>query len=107
LVVTDEYFAERDLFEVPEDSGGDSQEQYVTLKLRIAPEMAYRAYDEFCESMMEKQADGSYVVTVTWAEDSWLYGFVLSFGEYIEVLEPACIRETIKNKALTISKKYL
>ena len=108
LEVTDEYFAERDFFDVPDDPARDGyREQFATLKLRIAPEMTYRAYDEFNESMMEKQPDGSLVVTVTWAEDNWVYGFILSFGEYIEVLEPEHMRDIIKSKAEKISEKYL
>jgi predicted DNA-binding transcriptional regulator YafY len=107
LVVKDEHFPERISFDGPENTAEDNQEKYTTLKLRIAPEMAYRAYDEFDEDMMEKQPDGSFIVTVTWSEDSWLYGFVLSFGEYIQVLEPEHIRNIIKNKARKISEKYL
>ena len=108
LVVTDKHFAERDLLDAPDASAeNDGWKQPATIKLRIAPEMAYRAYDEFDEAMMEKQADGSFVVSITWTEDNWTYGFILSFGEYIEVLEPAHMREIIKDKAQKISEKYL
>lgn len=108
LTVTEETFPERNLLRThiespPEDT---HYKQYVTLKLKISPEMAYRVYDEFDEEQMEKNADGSYSVTVTWLEDDWIYGFILSFGEYIEVLEPAHIKELMKEKLRKTLKKY-
>ena len=108
LSVTDEQFAERDLLAIPPNPAPEShQKPDVTLKLKIAPEMTYRVYDEFDESFAEKQLDGSFVVEVTWPEDDWVYGTILSYGEYIEVLEPEHIREIIKNKTLKAVKKYL
>jgi len=107
LVVTVEHFVERDLSDADAETGNEKWEDYITFKLRIAPEMAYRAYDEFSESMIEKQLDGSLDVTVEWSVDNWVYGFVLSFGEYIEVLEPSHFREMIKNKSRKIYEKYL
>jgi predicted DNA-binding transcriptional regulator YafY len=109
LVVTDKHFNHRDSLTVsgnPIDSiyeGGKN----VHLKLRIESEKAYRIYDDFYESMVEKQPDGSFIVTMTWAEDNWLYDFILSFGKYIEVLEPEHIRNIIKAEAEKISEKYL
>jgi len=57
--------------------------------------------------MVEKQTDGSFIITVTCPEDNWVYGYVLSFGEYAEVLEPKHLREIINAKAQKISEKYL
>ncbi|GHV06043.1 transcriptional regulator [Clostridia bacterium] len=111
LVVTDEHFAERDLLIVsqgaPSPAPSTHQKQDVTLKLKIAPEMTYRVYDEFDEDSAEKQPDGSYIVTVTWPEDEWVYGTILSFGEHIEVLEPEYIREIIADKAKKIVEAHL
>lgn len=107
LTVTGEHFTKRDLLaNVPNPSPGSHQKPDVTLKLKIAPEMTYRVYDEFDESLAEKQPDGSFVVTVTWPEDDWVYGTILSYGEYIEVLKPEHIREIIKNKSQKVTKKY-
>ncbi|PKM76245.1 MAG: hypothetical protein CVU90_13440 [Firmicutes bacterium HGW-Firmicutes-15] len=39
-------------------------------------------------------SDGSFIVTATFPEDEWFYGYVLSYGNYAEVLEPRHIRET-------------
>jgi len=109
LVVTDEHFPERDLPPLPDNPthGHYKDQKKVELRLRIEPEMAYRVFDDFYESMVEKQPDGSFIVTVTWPEDNWLYGFILSFGKHIEVLEPKHIRKIIKAEAERISQKYL
>ena len=108
LTITDELFTERDLLAAPPNSGPVAhQSRDATLKLRIAPEMAYRVYDEFGQDSVETQPDGSFIITITWPEDHWVYGTILSYGEYIEVLEPAHMRETVKAKAQKIADKYL
>lgn len=108
LTLTDERFSERNFLAIcPEPVPISHQKEDVSLKFRIEPEMAYRVYDEFGEDNTEKQPDGSFIVTVTWPEDEWVYGTILSYGEYIEVLEPEHIREIIKNKMLEAVKKYL
>jgi predicted DNA-binding transcriptional regulator YafY len=120
LTLTEDSFPERDLLAIPGTHGRagseasdqppnpgpvEHQKQDVTIILKIAPEMTYRVLDEFGEA--EKQPDGSFIVTVTWPEDDWVYGFIMSFGEHIEILEPEYLREVIKNKLLRSVKKYL
>ena len=106
ISVTHEIFSERDLLVTLPNPGPDGhQKDDVTLTFKIAPEMTHRVLDEFGEA--EKQPDGSFIVTVTWPEDEWVYGTILSYGEYIEVLEPEHIREITKNKLLRAVKKYL
>jgi predicted DNA-binding transcriptional regulator YafY len=77
------------------------------LVLKIDAAMAYRVYDEFEEENIRKDADGNFIASVTFPEDEWLYGYVLSFGNYAEVLEPVHIRAVIKEKIEKMHKKYL
>lgn len=109
LVVTEEHFVEQDSLDVSLDSTQEhyNNQQNATIKLRIETEMAYRVFDDFYESMVEKQSDGNFIVTVKWPEDNWLYNFILSFGKYVEVIEPEHLRNTIKNEAQKILEKYL
>jgi len=108
LVITGEHFPERDFSALADETAQEQNEMlYVRLKLHIQPEKVFRVFDDFCESTAEKQADGSYIVAVTWPEDEWLYGFILSFGRHVEVLEPEHIRKIIKDEAEKVSKKYL
>jgi predicted DNA-binding transcriptional regulator YafY len=93
---------------VYEDTKVEEQKKpAVTLKLKIEPEMTNRLLDEFEDDTVEVQPDGSFIVTVTWPESYWTYGFILSFGEYIEVLEPKHIRKTIKKILEKTGKKHL
>jgi len=108
LAVTDEIFSERDLL-AGETISVPSAKQMpdITLRLRIKSEMAYRVLDEYAASVEEQGADGSYIISVCWPEDNWVYGTILSFGEFIEVLEPPHIREIIREKAKKIFEQYL
>lgn len=64
----------------------------VQVRLRFAPWMAYRVYDEFDESCIRRETDGALVVSVVLPEDQWLHGYLLSFGTAVEVLEPAALK---------------
>lgn len=50
--------------------------------------------------------DGKYLVKSLLPEDNWLYGFILSFGNHVEVIEPEYFREAISNIAHDIIKIY-
>jgi len=105
LVVTDEYFVERSLPDCLSESKENPRRPDINLVLKIAPEMVHRVYDDFEGG--ELQNDGSHIVSVTWPEDEWLYGFILSFGEYVDVLRPRHVREIVRDKAQKIAGKYL
>lgn len=98
LSILNEQFARelpRDLVSIQENKPQIPQE---TIKLKISGTQAYRVYDEFDEEQIQKEKDGSFIVTMTYPEDDWVYGLILSYGNYAKVLEPIRIREIIKNK---------
>ena len=68
--------------------------------------MDYRVYDEFEDSEITKKDDGSFVINVEYPENEWVYGYILSFGEYLKVLSPERVKRTIKNKIEKILKNY-
>lgn len=105
-IVTDEHFNERALVTVSENAS-ENRDTEITLKLHIAPEMTFRVYDDYNDCEIEKQPDGSFIVTETIAERNWVYGYILSYGKYVEVLAPEHIRNIIKDEAQEILKKYL
>ena len=57
--------------------------------------MAYRVYDEFDQSCVTPQPDGSLLVEAVFPEDQWLYGYLLSFGAGVEVLSPGALRRRL------------
>jgi len=108
LTVTDERFPERDLLAVISSPRANRpQARDVALKLKIAPQMAYRVYDDFDDNQIERQPDGGFIVSATWPEDEWVYGMILSYGEYAEVLDPEDVKDIILQKIQKITEKYL
>jgi predicted DNA-binding transcriptional regulator YafY len=84
-----------------------SKKNLIRLVLRIEREMAYRVYDEFESENILKNEDGSFHVSAAVSEDEWVYGYILSYGDAAEVLEPEHLREIIKGKLEQNLKKYL
>ncbi|MDF2592584.1 MAG: putative transcriptional regulator [Clostridia bacterium] len=74
------------------------------LKLRFAHQVAYRVYDEFNQKDIIKNEDGSFFVSIMLPEDDWLYGFLLSFGTAVEILEPLNIKENLIQKIEEIKR---
>ena len=79
----------------------------ITLKLEISKEMTYRVYDEFEGSEITEKDDGSFIVNVEYPENEWVYGYILSFGEYVKVLSPERAKRIIKDKLEKTLKNYL
>lgn len=50
--------------------------------------------------------DGKLIVRSGLPENKWLYGFLLSFGPALEILEPQHIREIVAEMALQVYRKY-
>jgi predicted DNA-binding transcriptional regulator YafY len=67
----------------------------VQLKLRFQAKVLNRLYDDFDDSFITKNNDGSFTVEVAFPEDEWVYSYLLSFGNSVEVLEPEHIRRII------------
>lgn len=73
--------------------------------LRINPEMEHRVYDEF--QNFERDKDGYFIVTMNYFEDEWLYGYIMSFGQYAKVLKPLRVQKLIKQRFENSIKNYL
>ncbi|MCI8473866.1 MAG: WYL domain-containing protein [Oscillospiraceae bacterium] len=87
-----------------QDAGGASP--MADLRLRFSPAMAYRVYDEFEEREVSLLPDGSLEVSVSFPEDGWVYGYLLSFGAQVTILSPERIRRRVGEMAGEIFKKY-
>ncbi|MFR3686684.1 MAG: helix-turn-helix transcriptional regulator, partial [Enterococcus sp.] len=84
----------------------DYNTEYVLFKLRFLPEMAYRLFDEFHEDEVKRCSDDRYLVTVRYPLNEWTYHRLLSFGPYVEILEPEAARKEVKKRALKIAQQY-
>ena len=79
----------------------------ILLELEINKEMAYRVYDEFESEEISKNKKGDFIIKVEYPEGEWVYGFILSFGEYIKVLSPDKVKRIVKTKLEKTLKNYL
>jgi predicted DNA-binding transcriptional regulator YafY len=106
MVVTNEGFERRPLESPKEEEPAAVSLKHVTLKLRFQPEDLYRVYDDYNKERIIRNADGTYDVTVTFPEDEWVYGYIMSFGGYVEVLEPKHIRDIVRERMEKALKLY-
>lgn len=90
---------------------GKKDEKYnlkmIELELEINKEMAYRVYDEFEKEEITKNEKDNFIVKVQYPENEWVYGYILSFGEYAKVLSPDYAKTRIKNKLQKTLQNYL
>jgi predicted DNA-binding transcriptional regulator YafY len=72
------------------------------IKLRFSPAVAFRVYDEFDCTMIEKQPDGSLIVSTGFPKDGWVMGYLHSFGTEVDILEPTNLRAEVAAYAKAI-----
>lgn len=70
----------------------------ITLKLKFNKNMLYRIVDYYNEEEILEQTDGSYLVTVEFPYNEWIYSYILSYGNNVEVIEPTFVREEVKKR---------
>ena len=68
--------------------------------------LKYVVNDLFGVDNYETLPDGRFKVDFHMEVNDWLYGFILGFGDKIEVLEPASLREKIRSLAESVCKRY-
>lgn len=91
-----------------EQSEADRTAPMIRMELKFATEVLHRLYDDYDDDtiMTNPNGDGTYIVHVEYPENEWLYGHILSFGPYVEVLAPEHIKRIIKDKAEKIAGQY-
>lgn len=106
LKILEEHF-ERELPKEKERKKEKNNFKNISLELEISKEMAYRVYEEFENEEINKNEDGNFIVNVEYPENEWVYGYILSFGEYAKVLKPNYAKSIIKEKLQKTLKNYL
>jgi len=108
IKITEESYAkEHKIFKEFEDENHwEQQGKDVDLEMLFKPEAYMRIQDFFTEKQIEERDDGYFFVKVTFPEDHWVYGFILSFGDSVEILNPPHIRNIIKKMSKNIYEKY-
>lgn len=104
--VTNEIFKRRNYVDKNQGNETENIRSPVYLKLKFYPQVLHRLYDDFDDEMIVRNSDGTCTVEVQFPEDEWVYGYLLSFGSYVEVLEPQHIRNIIAERAIKLLKFY-
>lgn len=78
----------------------------VTLKLKFNTDSQYYVEEYFEEADIVLDQDRNFIVTVAFPDTHWLISWLLSFGDMVEILEPAHYREQLLAQAHKIIKKY-
>ncbi|MNB95099.1 HTH domain protein [compost metagenome] len=96
------------------ESAGTSHEEEkgnemprIALVLKIEAAAAYRIVDDFREEDIVKQEDGAFQITADMPSGEWLIQNLLSYGELLEVMEPASVRLEMKARTAKMAEKYL
>lgn len=106
LAIKKENFIRRNIKDIDTNPSKKSIENMVNLKLKLHKEVLYRIFDDFDQNLLIENQDGTYEVNIELPENEWLYGYILSFGNYIEVIEPKYIRDIVLHKMKEAIKIY-
>lgn len=104
LEILSETFSQDFIFPVIEKQ--IRNEKMVSAKLKFDKRIAFRVYDEFTNEVT-KDEEGNLYVQTELPDNEMLYCYILSFADYVEVIEPQRVREQIKNKLKDIQEKYI
>jgi len=78
----------------------------VDLLLAFDKQMEPLVSEFFFGNEIEDDDQGRLLVRASMPEDGWIYGMILSYGSFVEVLEPERIRNIIRDESVKIKEKY-
>jgi len=105
--IRDEKF-DRSKVQVIEESSAETEKEkpYTHIILQFTEEALYRLYDDFDDKWIRDNGDGTYTLEIDFPEDEWAYGYILSFGCFVKVIEPEHVRKIIKDRSERMTKSY-
>ncbi|MBN1761187.1 MAG: YafY family transcriptional regulator [Chitinispirillaceae bacterium] len=90
-----------------EQGTGATTQHTVTLELRFIPQVRVKVEEYFEPDQIRLLDDGFLQVKVPFPEDDWIYSWLLSFGDEVEVVAPQSIRKKITALVRKIGEKYV
>lgn len=78
----------------------------IRVKALFEPEAKWRLVEEFGPRCFQEQQDGRLLFSMDYTDEDSLTGWLLTFGERVEVLEPDAVREKILETAERITCVY-
>lgn len=106
LTPTGEHFSKEHDGEMPPLELETAPTASTDFKLKISGRLAFRVYDEFDRENITPQPDGTLLVEVRFPMDSWVVGYLFSFGTDVEILEPSALRRELAEYAEKIAAHH-
>lgn len=89
-----------------EDKHEGRSEEAPLITLKVDASMAFRIYDEYPKEDVTRLEDGSFLIRSRMQPAVWLYGYLLSYEDHLEVLEPEYVRTELARIIKNINLKY-
>ena len=103
----EEKFERADYLPLPEfDNYDSSKENIIHVKLKFSSHMGYRVYDEFDVKSIKRDKKNDLIVETDIPYDFWITSYILSFGSFVEIIEPHFLKEKILKELEKIMKKH-
>ncbi len=106
LSLTGDIFERSPTASVPSFSHMEYHPICIKVTLQFEGAAAFRVCDEFSRNDLTFQPDGSIIVQASFPQD-WLYAYLMTFGEHVEVLQPLSVRETLRQKHCAAAEKNI
>ena len=90
-MVTNETFTPKIMMDWEKDAM-ETAPPTTLLKLKFQSKVLNRLYDDFDDTSIVRKEDGTLMIEIALPENEWLYGYLLSYGSFVEVLEPPHLR---------------
>ncbi len=108
FVLTDEYFQRKEYsgrknYNYSLDKG-DTRET-VNLKLQFSDQVLYALYDHFDDEDLIIN-NNTVELTFSFPVSEWIYNYILSFGNQVEVISPLWVREEVKRRIALMAEIY-
>lgn len=84
----------------------NSPKEYINIELKFTKEALYRLYDEYDDEFIKKNIDGTYTIELKMPENEWVYDYIMSFGNFVEVISPKHIRKIVIDKIKKMFEQY-
>lgn len=95
LKTSNEHFTPSEAVSVDDDTSYLNNSPSASLVFRIDADMAYRIFDEYPKETITKNTDGTFTINAEMKTGTWLIGYLMSYEDHIEILEPSWLREQL------------
>ncbi|WP_407102069.1 helix-turn-helix transcriptional regulator [Desemzia sp. FAM 24101] len=105
-IVSTESKSQRTIAPVTAQQDDKKTAESISLTLKIHTKMRYRLFEEFTQEQISKIDDNYYLVNCLVDDGEWLEGYLLSFGQDLQVLSPNIIQQRLKKELKNMLEYY-